>query len=90
MNAALLKRPSAFVPVAMSVAALSIVLGYAVLFGVAREADALAVTGRTTADPSLRLRMTNQMQMDNLSSGRADNCEMRHRGVAFEFGTDGG
>jgi hypothetical protein len=39
MSAALLKRPSAFVPVAMSAAALSIVLGYAVLFGVARQAD---------------------------------------------------
>jgi hypothetical protein len=39
MNAELLKRPSAFVPVAMSVTALFIVLGYAVVFGVARQAD---------------------------------------------------
>lgn len=39
MNAELLKRASAFVPVAMSVTALSIVLGYAVMFGVARQAD---------------------------------------------------
>ena len=39
MNAELLKRPSAFVPIAFSVTALSIVLGYAVMFGVARQAD---------------------------------------------------
>ena len=39
MNAELLKRPSAFVPVAMSVTALSIVLGYAAMFGIARQAD---------------------------------------------------
>jgi hypothetical protein len=39
MNTALLKQPSAFVPVVMSAAALSIVIGYAVLFGVARQAD---------------------------------------------------
>jgi hypothetical protein len=39
MSVELLKRPSAFVPVAMSVTALSIVLGYAAMFGVARQAD---------------------------------------------------
>ena len=39
MNARLLKQPSAFVPVVMSVVALFIVLGYAVMFGVARQAD---------------------------------------------------
>jgi len=39
MNAELLKRPSAYVPVAMSVTALSIVLGYAAMFGIARQAD---------------------------------------------------
>jgi hypothetical protein len=39
MNAGLLKRPSAFVPIAMSVTTLSIVFGYAVMFGVARQAD---------------------------------------------------
>lgn len=39
MNAGLLKRPSAFVPVVMSVTALCLVLGYAVMFGVARQAD---------------------------------------------------
>jgi len=39
MNAELLKRPSAYVPVAMSVTALSIVLGYAAVFGIARQAD---------------------------------------------------
>lgn len=39
MNAGLLKRPTALVPVVMSIAALSIVLGYAVIFGVARQAD---------------------------------------------------
>ena len=39
MNAALLKRPSALVPVAMSVAALATVMGYAAMFGAARQAD---------------------------------------------------
>ena len=39
MNAKLLKRPSAFIPIAMSVMALSIVLGYAAKFGVAPQAD---------------------------------------------------
>jgi hypothetical protein len=39
MSAELLKQPSALVPVAMSVTALSIVLGYAAMFGVARQAD---------------------------------------------------
>ena len=39
MNLGLLKRPTAFIPIAMSVTALSIVLGYAVMFGVARQAD---------------------------------------------------
>lgn len=35
----LMKRPSAFLPVAMSLAALALVLGQVVMFGVAREAD---------------------------------------------------
>ena len=35
----LLKRPSALIPVAMSVAALAIVIGYAARFGTARQAD---------------------------------------------------
>jgi hypothetical protein len=39
MDGALLKRPSAFVPVAMSVAALAVVMGYAAMFGIARQAD---------------------------------------------------
>lgn len=39
MNAELLKRPSAFVPVAMSVTALFIVLVSAAMYGVARQAD---------------------------------------------------
>lgn len=39
MDAALLKRPSAIMPVAMSVAALAIVIGYAAMFGTARQAD---------------------------------------------------
>src|SRR4051794_10798144 len=36
---ALIKRPSAFLPVAMSFAALATVLGHVALFGAAREAD---------------------------------------------------
>jgi hypothetical protein len=36
---ALLKQPSAFLPVAMSFAALAVVLAHVVMFGAAREAD---------------------------------------------------
>ena len=39
MDGQLLKRPSALFPVAMSVAALAIVVGYAAMFGTARQAD---------------------------------------------------
>jgi len=35
----MLKRPSAFIPVIMSAVALAIVLGYAAMFGTARQAD---------------------------------------------------
>jgi hypothetical protein len=35
----MLKQPSALIPLAMSVAALSLVLGHIAFFGVAREAD---------------------------------------------------
>jgi len=35
----MIKHPSAFLPVAMSFAALAMVLGHVVMFGVAREAD---------------------------------------------------
>jgi hypothetical protein len=35
----LMKRPSAFLPVAMSFVALATVLGHVAIFGVAREAD---------------------------------------------------
>jgi hypothetical protein len=34
-----MKHPSAFIPVAMSLAALAIVLGHVAMFGAAREAD---------------------------------------------------
>jgi hypothetical protein len=36
---AMLKKPSAFIPVAMSLAALATVLIHIILFGIAREAD---------------------------------------------------
>jgi hypothetical protein len=39
MNSTLFKRPSALLPVAMSITALAIVIGYAVKFGVARQSD---------------------------------------------------
>ena len=35
----MLKQPSAFLPLAMSLAALAVVLGHVALFGAAREAD---------------------------------------------------
>jgi len=39
MDATLLKRPSALVPIAMSLAALATVIAYATMFGTARQAD---------------------------------------------------
>lgn len=39
MNTALLRRPSALIPIAMSAAALVVVLAYAAMFGTARQAD---------------------------------------------------
>ena len=39
MTLSLMKQPSAFLPVAMSFAALATVLGHVALFGVVREAD---------------------------------------------------
>jgi hypothetical protein len=39
MNAALLRRPSALIPLVMSAGALATVIGYAAMFGVARQAD---------------------------------------------------
>jgi len=36
---AIIKRPSAFLPLAMSITALAIVLGHIAFFGAAREAD---------------------------------------------------
>ena len=39
MNATLLKRPSALLPVVMSFAALATVMAYATMFGTARQAD---------------------------------------------------
>jgi hypothetical protein len=39
MDFSTLKRPSALIPLAMSFAALSLVLGHIAIFGVAREAD---------------------------------------------------
>jgi len=39
MNVPSIKRPSAFLPLVMSLTALGIVVGHIALFGVAREAD---------------------------------------------------
>ena len=39
MDSSLLKRPSGYIPIAMSLAALGLVMGYAALFGTARQAD---------------------------------------------------
>lgn len=39
MHDSLMKQPSAFLPVAMSLAALATVLGHVALYGAAREAD---------------------------------------------------
>ena len=39
MNVALFKKPSALLPIAMSLTAISMVLGHAAIFGVVHEAD---------------------------------------------------
>ena len=39
MNVSLMKQPSAWLPIAMSLAALALVLGYVARFGVVHEAD---------------------------------------------------
>jgi len=39
MNGALLKRPSALIPISMSIAALAVVLGYAAMFGIVPQPD---------------------------------------------------
>lgn len=39
MNASLMKKPSAFLPMAMSLAALALVLGHTAIFGIVHEAD---------------------------------------------------
>jgi hypothetical protein len=39
MNVSLMKQPSALIPIAMSVAALALVLGHVAIFGVVHEAD---------------------------------------------------
>ena len=39
MHAALLKRPTALIPIAMSFTALATVIAYATMFGTARQAD---------------------------------------------------
>ena len=39
MNISIMKQPSAFIPVVMSLAALTIVLGHIAVFGTARQAD---------------------------------------------------
>jgi hypothetical protein len=39
MKAALLKKPSALLPIAMSLAALGLVLGHAAIYGIVHEAD---------------------------------------------------
>jgi hypothetical protein len=39
MSLSTLKRPSAFIPIALSLVALSVVLGHIAMFGTARQAD---------------------------------------------------
>ena len=39
MESTFLRRPSALIPIAMSIVALVIVIGYAAMFGVARQVD---------------------------------------------------
>ena len=39
MDASLLKRPSAIIPLTMSAGALAVIIGYVAMFGTARQAD---------------------------------------------------
>ncbi len=39
MDSTLLKRPSALIPISMSIAALAVVCGYAAIYGLARQPD---------------------------------------------------
>ncbi len=39
MNISLIKKPSAFIPLVMSLSALALALGHIAIFGIAREAD---------------------------------------------------
>jgi hypothetical protein len=39
MNGSLVKQPSGFIPIAMSLTALALVVGHIAIFGVVREAD---------------------------------------------------
>ena len=39
VNVSLIKQPSAYLPVALSLAALTLVLGHAAMFGIVHEAD---------------------------------------------------
>jgi len=39
INVSLIKQPSAYLPLAMSLAALTLVLGHAVVYGIVHEAD---------------------------------------------------
>ena len=39
VNVSLIKQPSAYLPLAMSLAALALVLGHAAIFGIVHEAD---------------------------------------------------
>ena len=46
MSISTLKKPSALIPLAMSLAALAVVLGHVAMFGAAREADEGAAADR--------------------------------------------
>jgi hypothetical protein len=65
MDSNLLKRPTAFVPVLMSVAALAIVIIYAAMFGTARQSD------EGTAAHLWQLLMAGQLPIVALFAARA-------------------
>ncbi len=46
LNLSLIKKPSAYLPLAMSLAALTLVLAHAAVFGITHDADGGAVTFR--------------------------------------------
>ena len=84
MNVSPLKQPSALLPIAMSVAALAVVLGHIAIFGVVRETDEgtaahlwqLLMAGQSTSSGVL----LGEMASAGARTGIARSCAASRRG----------